>query len=70
VAVRDGETVQPQELRALRVPPGRRVAVDISRLRELARDAALVITSDQPIVVERVIETASEVTRTAGIAVR
>lgn len=70
VAVRDGVEVRPKDLQDIRVPAGRRVAVPLSSIRELARDAALVITADQPIVVERVIQTAGEVTRSAGITVR
>ena len=70
VAAREGKTVRPKQLQNLRVPPGRRVAVQLARIAELPRDAALVITSDRPIVVERVIQTGAEMTRTAGITVR
>jgi hypothetical protein len=69
-AVLDGAEVRPAQLQNLRVPAGRRVAVPLSGVRELARDAALIVTADRPIVAERVLETSSEVTRATGITVR
>jgi hypothetical protein len=70
VAVLDGAEVRPVQLQNVRVPAGRRVAVRLSGVRELARDAALIVTSDRPIIAERVLETASEMTRATGITVR
>jgi hypothetical protein len=69
-AVRDGVELRPKALQDVLVPAGRRVAVQLAAIKELSRDSALIITSDQPVVVERVIETGNEVTRTAGITVR
>jgi hypothetical protein len=69
--VHGGVVERPAALQDVRVAPARRVAIRLDDVAELARgDAALLVTADRPVVVERVIESASETTRTPAIAVR
>jgi Family of unknown function (DUF5719) len=66
-----GAISQPASLRAVRVPPGGRVPVDIGRVAGAPRsDAALVVTADREVAVEQTIVGAGDLTRSAGVPIR
>lgn len=66
-----GRVYQPATLRALRVPPGVRVPVDLGRVAGIPRsDAAIVVTADRDVVAEQTLVTAADLTRSAGVPIR
>jgi uncharacterized protein DUF5719 len=69
--VSGGVVSQPPTLRALRVPPGVRVPVDLARAAGVPRgDAAIVVSADGDVVAEATIVGAADLTRSAGVPVR
>jgi hypothetical protein len=63
---RGGTAEQPSSLRAVEVPPGQRVAFDLSALLG-AGDAAVVIRATGPIVANRSVSSSGDLTRSAAI---
>jgi hypothetical protein len=67
----DGKTVTPEKLQGIQLRPGVRVTVPVISQPELKKaDAAIIVTSDQPIVAERTLVRPKDLERNLGIPAR